>query len=302
MKSKTYLNCALFLLGEKGLSVLEALVNNGYAKNISRIIIGRDKNISNDCSIDIEKIAALHKIPTEERRQNINLSEDEFGILISWKWLIKNHIKDLIVLHDSILPKYRGFNPLVTALINGDEEIGATAIFASNEIDEGEIIYQRKIKINYPLKIKDAINMIAVLYAEITCDIFKEIFDNKNKLFSHPQKPENTSFSLWRDEKDYFIDWSKSSQEIERFINATSSPYDDAKTIINNQVIRITEAVSIDDIYIVNRIPGKLLNINIDKREATVVCGTGLLRIIKCTTLDKNTYEFSKLRTRLHSI
>jgi methionyl-tRNA formyltransferase len=302
MKPKTYLHCALFLLGEKGLSVLEALLNNGYAEYISRIIIGRDENISNDCSIDIEKLATLHKIPTEERSPNIYLSDDEFGILISWKWLIKNQVNDLIVFHDSILPKYRGFNPLVTALINGDEEIGATAIFASNEIDEGEIIYQRKINITYPLKIKDAINIIAVLYAEMACDIFKEIFDKKNKLLSHPQKIENTSFSLWRDEKDYFIDWSNSSQEIERFINATSFPYDDAKTIINNQVIRITEAESLDDIYIINRTPGKLLNINIDKREATVVCGIGLIRIKKCSTLDKHTYEFRKLRTRLHSI
>jgi methionyl-tRNA formyltransferase len=57
----------------------------------------------------------------------------------------------LVVFHDSILPQYRGFNPLVSALINGDSRVGVTAM-GTDEFDKGDIIGQRTIAINIPSK------------------------------------------------------------------------------------------------------------------------------------------------------
>ena len=45
--------------------------------------------------------------------------------------MIKNS-ENLIVFHDSLLPKYRGFAPLVSQLINGEEYLGVTAIFTND--------------------------------------------------------------------------------------------------------------------------------------------------------------------------
>ena len=67
-----------------------------------------------------------------------------FKFAIGWKWIIDN-TSQLIVLHDSLLPKYRGFSPLVNSLINGDTLTGVTALFASSEYDKGEIIEQAQI-------------------------------------------------------------------------------------------------------------------------------------------------------------
>ena len=53
----------------------------------------------------------------------------------------------LIVFHDSVLPKLRGFNPLVTSLINGYEEIGVTVLYGTEDFDRGEIILQKKVNI-----------------------------------------------------------------------------------------------------------------------------------------------------------
>ena len=85
----------------------------------------------------------------------------DFSIAVAWKWLIKQ--KDiLIVLHDSLLPKYRGYLPLVSQLINGEKEIGVTSFFANDKYDEGDIIYSSKIDIKYPITIEQAINQINI--------------------------------------------------------------------------------------------------------------------------------------------
>ena len=89
----------------------------------------------------------------------------EISIAISWKWIIELN-NTLLVLHDSILPKYRGHLPLVSQLIDGQEEIGVTAILGNEKYDEGDIVYISKSKIKYPIKIKDAIKIINECYCE----------------------------------------------------------------------------------------------------------------------------------------
>ena len=77
---------------------------------------------------------------------------------VSWRWMIKHPKNKLIVFHDSILPKYRGFAPLVNMLINGEKEIGVSAIFGADEYDS-EIISE-KTTISYPIKIQKPFRLI----------------------------------------------------------------------------------------------------------------------------------------------
>ena len=42
---------------------------------------------------------------------------------------------------------------MVNMLINKETFIGVSALYATNEYDKGEIIAQRKTKVNYPIKI-----------------------------------------------------------------------------------------------------------------------------------------------------
>jgi len=50
-------------------------------------------------------------------------------------------------LHASLLPQYRGAAPINWAIINGENETGATTFFLTHEIDTGKIILQEKIQI-----------------------------------------------------------------------------------------------------------------------------------------------------------
>lgn len=50
-------------------------------------------------------------------------------------------------LHGSLLPKYRGAAPINWAVINGEQETGATTFFLQHEIDTGDLLFQEKMPI-----------------------------------------------------------------------------------------------------------------------------------------------------------
>ena len=263
----------LYLLGQKGLECLEKLKSE-HLSSISDIVVGQDKNVINDYSNEIHSLAqklSLAAFPRDLEEENLNI---KLKVAIGWKWII-HPAKNLLVFHDSILPKYRGFNPLVTALINGDTEIGATVIEGDDDYDIGHIVKQEKIDISYPLKVKDAIDKLAILYSTLLNEVLADF--KRKELVSYPQDEKLVSYSLWRDENDYEIDWSQSAIEIKRFIDAVGSPYRGAKTKHDDKWIRVFDAVLKEDVVIANRTPGKV----IFKKQGVyyIVCGIGLLGI-----------------------
>ena len=205
----------LYLMTQKGFEVLKAIIERKFYPLISEVVVGRDKNIENDFADEIKSICRKNNINCIERNKDFQATSD-YSIAISWRWLIPNNKSKLIVLHDSLLPKYRGFAPLVSMLCNKEKVIGVTAIFASEEYDKGDIIAQSTTEINYPIKIADAINIISKNYVDLVIKIITSI-EKGEEIVAVTQEEKNATYSLWRDEEDYIIDWSKDSDEILTF-------------------------------------------------------------------------------------
>lgn len=266
----------LFLMSKKGLSVLKALINSSYTDMIEAVVVGADKNVIKDYSEDITKLCKKENIRFYNRKDDFKV-QSQYSIAVSWRWLIKlPEPNKIIVLHDSLLPKYRGFAPLVNALKHEEKHIGVTALFASEEYDRGEVINQQKVSISYPITIKEAITKVSTLYEGLVLEIFKTIKDN-NVIKSTPQDETKATYSLWLDDEDYKIDWSKEASYLERFVNATGYPYNGAQTFINGKSITLTSVREVQDVKIENRDIGKTIFLKDGK--PVVVCGKGLLLI-----------------------
>jgi methionyl-tRNA formyltransferase len=267
----------LFCLGKKAIKALESL-NSELITLIDCIVIGQDKNVLNDYSSDILQWAEKNHITNVSRQCFDNeLNKSKYHIIIGWRWI--NNIKlsqQLIIMHDSLLPKYRGFNPLVTALINGDKKIGVTVLFGTDEYDKGDIISQKSIEIHYPIKIVDAIEKVSNLYGELLKNLLINIF-NKQTFIANKQNEPKASYSLWRDETDYHINWNKDAEYIKRFIDAVGFPYKGAFTYFKNEKIRIFDVGIMEDKNIINRDVGKLVFKATER--PVIVCGKGLLII-----------------------
>lgn len=277
----------LYLLGKKGIESIKAL-NNKQISLVDFVVIGTDKNVIEDYSNEIKDFCTGNRIKYSFRNSDSSI-ESEYNIAIGWRWLIKSN-KKTIVFHDSLLPKYRGFAPLVSALINNDNEIGATALLASDEFDKGDIIDQKVINIKYPIKINDAIELISALYSELLVSVINKIESNSITLL--PQDNSSATYSLWRNDEDYFINWNWDASKIKRFIDSVGFPYLGAKTIIENEIITIYDSEEIEDVFIVNRDVGKVLFKQ--NNGIIVVCGIGLLKIQTLFKQDGTELDISK--------
>ncbi|HMQ08607.1 MAG TPA: formyltransferase family protein [Saprospiraceae bacterium] len=278
---------------EKGFTVLKKIVETYSSSIVTYVCSDRDKNVLKDFYVEIYDYCKLNGISFYNRTQN-DLPYVKYKIAISWKWIIKD-TSNLIVFHDSLLPKYRGFNPLVTALINGDTQIGVTAIQAKEDVDSGNIIGSSEVSISYPIKIKDAIEIVSICYSELINSIIDKIVNNL-EMPSIPQDESLASFSLWRDEDDYKIDWNDSANKIQRFIDAVGFPYKGAYSFVGDKLFKFHEVELLPDIKIANRTPGKVLRFVSD--SPVIVCKEGLLLATKISDEDGNIYKLKNLRTR----
>jgi len=292
---------ALFLLGKKGLRVLKYIAECNL--DIVAYVVGsRDSGVDRDYYEDIQGLCRDYGISHYERSNSrIPARRDgEFILAVGWRWMIPSN-DSLIIIHDSLLPRYRGFSPLVNCLINGEDKVGATAILAANDYDAGNIIAQSARSICYPIKIKDAIDLMGNIYVELVSELIENICSDTPFLTS-PQNDSEATYSLWRDDDDYWIDWDKSAKEIERFIDAVGSPYLGARCMVNNILAIIHSAEAISDVVISDRESSIGKVIFNDKSGPVVVCGDGLLKVKNMTTIrGEALIPLTKFRTRFTS-
>lgn len=264
----------MFLMGEKGLKTLS---NVAKFKSIIKLVVGaRDKNVLNDYYDDIKSLCEANNIPHCDKKDFVKV-ESEYSIAIAWRWMLPTDNK-LIILHDSLLPKYRGFAPLVNMLINREPQIGVTAFFANGEFDRGDIIMQKGMDVSYPIKIHDAINLVSTLFESMVEKIFEEVRDGREFAVS-PNSDEEATYSLWRNEDDYVIDWYRDAEYIQQFVYSVGYPYKGASTMFEGVKYRVLDCEIEEDVKVESRCPGKLLFM----RDGcpVIVCGKGMLKITK---------------------
>jgi methionyl-tRNA formyltransferase len=268
----------IFSLGEKGFNVIKALSSFGNQVSLA-CVIGEDKNVLDDYSKRLMQWCQVNEITYYFRnKSNIPIDGYDLYLAAGWRWMIQNISKEkLVVFHDSLLPRYRGFAPLVNALINKERVIGVTALLGSEEYDKGNIILQHCIDVTYPTNIEHEITRISQIYATMAIELVSKLKNDSVNIESFPQDESNASYSLWRDEQDYRINWSDTAENISHFINCLGTPYLGASTTLNDKVVRIHRALPLGEIKIENRTPGKV--IFQERGLPIVVCGFGLLLI-----------------------
>ena len=206
----------------------------------------------------------------------------------------RKDINKLIIIHDSLLPRYRGFAPLVNALINGEKTLGVTALIASESYDRGDILMQESINVHYPVKINVIIEKVAELYIKCVKNLLDLIISGK-KLQPVKQNESNATYSIWRDSEDYFIDWSWPADKIKRFVDAVGFPYQGAVTWLEDKLIKVQDCDVIDDFKAETIHPGKV--VFFENEMPVVICGEKALRINKMT-LDNQDYRITRLKSR----
>lgn len=287
----------LCLLGKKGFYFFLGFVNNPDFFDIEiSVEVGRDQSILNDYAEEIFLLAKEKAIFSEERSVGFDYSNYDFVFAVGWRWLINGcPIDQLIVVHDSLLPRYRGFSPLVNALMNKERYVGVTALFGSDEYDKGPIIVQIRTEISYPIRISDAIDQISKLYAQVASTLLGHI--KKGTILSTPQNEIDATYSCWLDDDDYYINWNESAKNIVHKICLLGFPYSHAKSYLNGELVYILDAELIEGISLEKVDLGKV--IMVDNGCPLVIANDGLVKLKKI--LDVNSLDIlpiKKFRSR----
>jgi len=84
--------------------------------------------------------------------EQIKVIKPEVGVLAAYGKIIPKNLidifpKGILVIHPSLLPKYRGASPVQAALSCGEKETGVSVILMDEKVDHGPILWQIKEKI-----------------------------------------------------------------------------------------------------------------------------------------------------------
>jgi methionyl-tRNA formyltransferase len=244
---------------------------------VRQVVSARDAGAADGSYDALAKACADAGVPFHDRRDAAALPATTHAIAVGWRWLIPSGGDTaLVVFHDSLLPRHRGFNPLVTALLCGDAAAGVTALLACAEYDRGDIVDQVSVPLPRPIRIAEAIALVSDACGVLAARVGRLIAAG-GPLAGTPQDESAATYSLWRDEADYEVDWSAPAERVRDFVYAVGPPYAGARTSVDGRVVRLVDVAVEDDVRIANRTPGKVIFLR-DGRP-TVVCGSGLLRV-----------------------
>jgi methionyl-tRNA formyltransferase len=292
------MSITLYAMTAKGVATFEALCRVG-AGLVSAVVSARDPGTRDDSYDRLAAACARRGVPFHDRADADAVPPAKYALAVGWRWLIPARPgTTLLVFHDSLLPRYRGFNPLVTALIAGDAQTGVTALLATGEYDRGDILGQVAVPLPRPVRIAEAIDLVAEAYRRLATDLGGRIAAGET-LTGVPQDEAAASYSLWRDDADYDIDWGGPAERLRDFVYAVGDPYAGARTRMNGVPVRVRDVTVEPDVRIANRTPGKVIFLR-DGRP-TVVCGAGLLRIDALTRDDDpqvSCLPLTRFRTR----
>ena len=201
----------------------------------------------------VADLATAHGVPVllrdrpddEELMSRLKAAEPDIIVANNWRTWIPPHIFDLpprgtLNIHDSLLPAYAGFSPLIWALINGEPEVGVTAHLMDAELDAGDIVLQRAIPVGPTDTTTDLFHRTVDLIGPITLDALAALAAGRTDFTK--QDRAKASFFHKRSIRDSQIDWTWPAVEIERLIRAQCDPYPNAFAYRGTERVRITAA------------------------------------------------------------
>jgi methionyl-tRNA formyltransferase len=127
-----------------------------------------------------------------------------YGVKIPQQILKKAKFKGLNI-HPSLLPRWRGADPVPWTILSGDEQTGVTVVTMTEQFDRGKIISQKKIQVT-DKDLPDPLRKTLFTYgADLLISSLPDYLSGKNKGVN--QKSEHAIYARRLTRSDGFIPW-----------------------------------------------------------------------------------------------
>jgi methionyl-tRNA formyltransferase len=173
-------------------------------------------------------------------------------------------------IHASLLPRWRGAAPIQRALQAGDRETGICIMQMEAGLDTGPVLLEKRITIGP----RDTAATLTDSLAHLGADTIVEALASLDLLEPRPQDPAHATYASKVTRKDAHIDWTRTSDEIDRQVRAFN-PFPGTETRLDGELLKIWEA---DPVRATGK-PGQVLEA--DGTRLVVACGTGALALTR---------------------
>ena len=271
-----------------GLKSLEYLYNSDKI-DVLAVVTQPDKPAGRGHKLQmspIKKFAVEKNIPVfqpKSIRKEFDIQEElkklepDFFVTFAFGQILSQEVLDIpkyetINLHASLLPRYRGANPIQRAIINGDKETGICTMITELGLDCGDICQKLVIPISDTMNCEELWNEIAEKSPKMIEETL-EGFQNKT-LTPQKQCEDGVCMANKLTKEECLIDWTKTNIEIHNLIRGICR-CPSAYFLFNEKIIKVIESEAVDGSGEVGKI------VNHSKEGVDIACGKGLLRLIK---------------------
>lgn len=281
----------LLLLGSKplGLRCL-GLLHELCPEALLGAVTFDDRDDVRNAFEDIEAFCRQREVPLtvaanpREAESVIATLQPDLCIVSGWYWLIGRGLIDTVPLgwaglHFSLLPRYRGFSPLVWALLRGERQVGVSLFQIAPGLDEGDLWAQRTVAVEPPAYVGEVLSACEDAGLELLRDSLPGMIDGSLRPAPQPAGP--ASYCARRTPEDGRIDFTRPAEDVVRFIRALSRPYPGAFTFHGGAKLTVWRARPDDRDHL--GAPGQV--VRFDEGGVYVACGDGkpaVLEEVEC--------------------
>ena len=170
-----------------------------------------------------------------------------------------------INVHASLLPRWRGAAPIQRAILAGDEVTGVTIMRMEEGLDTGPMLLKRETDVD-----RKTAGELTHELASLGASALVEWLNNPTPPETQPE--DGATYASKIDKSEARIDWSRSSEEIERQVRAFA-PSPGAWFEANGERVKLLEASTAGE---TSGPPGKVLDDSL-----SIACGSGTIRPLR---------------------
>ncbi len=133
----------------------------------------------------------------------------ELGVLAAYGKIVPQELidafpKGIIVVHPSLLPKYRGATPIQSAILAGEQETGTTLIMMDDKVDHGAIVSSLKFKVSSEDNYQTLAKKLAELSADLLIETLPKYYNGEIK--SETQNHSEATYTKKLTSEDAYVD------------------------------------------------------------------------------------------------
>lgn len=282
------INIVFFGTPAIALKSLEFLYNSDKI-NVLAVVTQPDKPAGRGHKIQmsvIKQFALEHNLPVfqpksirkePEIQEELKKLNPDFFVTFAFGQILSQEVLDIpkyetINLHASLLPRYRGANPIQRAIINGDKETGICTMITELGLDCGDVCMREKIEIPNDMTCVDLFEKIS----DISPALLEKTLVGLVEKTIIPEKQCETGVCMANKltKEETKIDWTKSAEEIHNLVRGIYK-FPSAYFMHNDKVVKVLETRVIEG----NGPCGEFVKVT--KEGIEVGCGKDCLLLIK---------------------